>query len=106
MEASDDDRISFPSVYLENVPSGVKMPKRGRITFEYELSNVNERVKDEKICFTLDLLQLVDVTAKASSAKPDDGAAALDKFVSKANSGDDESEADDESSDREDYVAE
>ena len=111
-----DSTISFPSVYLENLPANVKLPDRGRITFEYELVSVNERVKDEKTCYSLDLLQLVSTTGKSSvrveprlavksSDKPaETGADALDKFAAKIQ-GDDEG-SDEEGSDRSEYVAE
>lgn len=101
-DEKDGSRISFPSVYLENMPSDVVLPKRGRITFEYELNNISERVKDEKICYSLDILQLVSAVAKPG-AKAESGAVALDKFVAKINGAD---ESDDESSNRDEYVAE
>ena len=99
-----DSTISFPSVYLENLPANVKLPDRGRITFEYELVSVNERVKDEKTCYSLDLLQLVSTTGKSSDKPAETGADALDKFAAKIQ-GDDEG-SDEEGSDRSEYVAE
>lgn len=98
---SKGDNISFPTVYLENLPDGMKLPKSGTITFRYEMSNINERVRDESTCYNMDLLQVVSVESKAEPKVLKTGADALAQFVAEKN-GDDE---DEEKSDRESYVA-
>lgn len=94
--------LHFPSVYLESLPEGMELPRRGRVTFEYELCSSSENYKDEKTSVSMDLLQLVSATAKASDKKAETGAQALDKFVA----GDKGEEDDSEESDREEYAAE
>lgn len=96
---SSDSSVCFPSTYLEQMPEDMELPRRGRITFEYELNSSSENYKDEKTSVSMDLLQIVSVVAKAGDKKPETGEEALDKFVSGK-------EDDTEESDREDYAAE
>lgn len=94
--------ISFPRVYLDDLPEDADLPLSGLITFRYTLCRTTLNHEDEDVDQSIELLQLVEVKG-APEIKAKGGADALDKYAAEKSG--DKTDSDEEAPDREDYVA-
>lgn len=98
------DNVSFPTVYLDDLPADLEVPKSGLVTFRYVLKTITEDVKDEEKGYCMELLQFVSTKGSPKADGASSGAAALDKYVADK-AGDSDAGEPDEGVNREDYAA-
>lgn len=93
---SEKERISFPTVYLDQV-KGLDLPDSGVITFRYEVCNENRSPKNGSHGYSLDLLQILEVKEDEKSKKIIQAKDVLDSLAAEESgedAGDDENESD------------